>query len=128
VERYFLYAGIALCLFSLWAIARHDWVRLTRPSRRVLAQVTGHRTGRSDGAVNYAAIYRFSADGRDHDVTDAVYSSRPRPPLGEIVELGYPAGHPDLARPPRLLMWLAVYGLLIALLAVLGLKLMGWLD
>jgi hypothetical protein len=128
MELYFLLAGQALCLFSLWAIARFDWVRLTRPSRRVGAVVTGHRSSWSDGDKSYAAIYRFALGSTEHDVTDAVYGSSPKPPLGTRVELVHPEGRPDLARVPRPLMWLVVYGVLVGLDAVLLAKMMGWLP
>ena len=125
---YFLIAGQALCLFSLWAIARHDWVRLTRPSRRITAVVTGYRSSWSDGSKSFAAIYRFALGGAEHDVIDGVYGSSPKPPVGTRVELAYPEGRPDLARPPRPLLWLSVYGLLAAMEAVLLAKMMGWIG
>ena len=125
---YFLIAGQALCLFSLWAIARHDWVRLTRPSHRVRAVVTGHHSSWSDGSKSYAAIYRFALRGTEHDVTDAVFGSSPKPAVGTTVVLAYPEGRPDLARPPRLLLWLSVYGLLVGLEALLLAKMMGWIG
>jgi len=128
MELYFLIAGQALCLFSLWAIARYDWVRLTRPSRRIRAVVTGHRSSWSDGSKSFAAIYRYALGGAEHEVTDAVYGSSPKPPIGTTVELAYPEDRPDLARPPRLLMWLSVYGLLAGLEAVLLAKMMGWIG
>ena len=127
MERFFPLAGIALCLFSLWALARHDWLRLTRPSRRVLATVCGHRSANNEGKRNFAAIFRFSADGAEHEVTDALYSPKRTLPAGHVSELVYPEGRPDLARLPRLWLWLAVYGLLIGFIGVLCAKLMGWL-
>lgn len=125
---YLLIAGQALCLFSLWAIARYDWVRLTRPARRIPAVVTGHRAGWSGGDKSFAAIYRFALGGAEHDVTDGVYGSSPKPPVGTTVELVYPEGRPDLARPPRPLLWLSVYGLLVGLDAILLAKMMGWIG
>jgi hypothetical protein len=128
MENYFLWAGIALCLFSLWALARYDWLRLTRPSRRVMARVIGHRVGWDEGAKNYAAIYAFSDESGAHEVIDSVYSGSSRPSVGTLRELAYPAGRPDLARPPRLALWLAVYAMLMALAAILFAKWMGWLQ
>ncbi len=128
MELYFLIAGQALCLFSLWAIARYDWVRLTRASRRIGAVVTGHRSSWSDGSKSFAAIYRFTLGGAEHDVTDAVYGSSPKPPVGTRVELAYPEGRPDLARPPRPLLWLSIYGLLVGLDVVLLAKMMRWIG
>ncbi|MDE2595396.1 MAG: hypothetical protein KGL44_00815 [Sphingomonadales bacterium] len=128
MEYYFVYGGIALCLFSLWAIGRHDWLRLSSLSRSVTARVTGHREHYDDGARNWAAIYRFSAEGSEHEVIDSVYGSTRSPPEGTEVRLTFPVGHPELARPPRPLMWLGVYGVLLFLLGMLTAKAMGWLH
>lgn len=125
MERYFLYAGIALVLFSLWAIARHDLLRLTRSIRRVQARVGGHRTSWENSARSYATIYEFSDETGQHSVVDAVHGSFPKPEVGALVELAYPEGRPDLARPPRPLMWLAVYALLLGLLGLLVAKVAG---
>ena len=128
MKQWLLGGGMALCLFSLWAIGRHDWLRLTRPTRRAIAEVTGHRTGWSDGRRTYAALYRFTAEDGVHEVTDPVFTSSPRPPVGTMRELAYPEGYPELARPPRLLMWAAVYLLLIGLLGILLARATGWLP
>ena len=42
--------------------------------------------------------------------------------------LAYPVGRPDLARPPRPLLWLFVYGFLIVSLGLLIAKLLGLLP
>ncbi len=128
MKLYFLWAGITLCLFSLWALARHDWLRLTRPSLRVLATICGHRSTLDEGHRNYAALFRFSAEGAEHEVADSLYSPTRTFAVGTIMELVYPEGRPELARPPRLLMWIAVYGVLIGLGSVLAAKMMGWLG
>ena len=49
-------------------------------------------------------------------------------PLGAMVELTYPAGRPDLARPPRPLMWVAVYLLLAGMVAMLAASALGLLP
>lgn len=128
MERWFLGAGIALCLFSLWAVARHDWQRLIRPGRRVLARVTGHRESWENAARFYAAIYSFQDENGTHEVVDAVHASNPFPPVGTQVELTYPEGRPDLARPPRPLLWALVYLLLLFLTGMLAAKALGWLP
>jgi len=128
MERYFLWASIALCAFALWAIARHDWLRLTRPMRRVIGTVTGHRTGYEDGHKTFAAIYAFCDETGAHDVVDPVFSAKPQPDVGTMRELAYPAGHPDLARPPRPLLWIAIYGFLLLAIGLLAARLAGWLS
>jgi len=128
MERVFLWAGIALCVVSLWAVARRDWVRVTRPSRAVRAEVVGHLKNESDGAETWAARMRFSAEGAEHEVVDEVYSARRQPPVGAAVTLRYPLGHPPLARLPRPWTWGFVYAALLGLLAVLAGRLAGWIG
>ena len=127
VEDWFLYAGRALCLFSLWAFRLRDWLRLSSLSRTVEAEVVGHRISRDNDGTSYAPIYRFSAEGGTHRVSDEVLHARAQPPIGTRATLRYPVGHPELARVPRPLMWAGVYLLLIGLLAVLVAKKAGWL-
>ena len=128
METYFLYGGMALCLFSLWAIARYDWLRLTRPLSRALGEVTGYRSSWDDSIKTYAAIYRFGDASGEHEVIDAVYHAAPQPEIGTIRELAYPQGRPDLARPPRPWLWGGIYLLLLGLLGVLIAKVLGLLG
>lgn len=127
-ERWFLAAGIALCLFSLWAIGRHDLLRVIRPSRRVMAEVTGHRSSWEDSNYSYAAIYRFRDEAGEHEVVDAVYRAVASPAVGTRVELAFPEGRPDLARPPRPVLWALVYFLFFYLTGVLVAKWFGLLP
>lgn len=125
--RVWLLGGaITLCLFSLWAIGRYDWLRLTRPARRVLAEVTGYRPGNAKGGRTYAAIYRFADEAGTHEVIDAVFSTRQHPPIGSFRQLTYPVGHPQLARPPRPLLWVAVYLGILTLLGLLVARAIQW--
>ncbi|MFM5906228.1 MAG: hypothetical protein ACKOPO_01350 [Novosphingobium sp.] len=128
MRDYFIIAGMALCLCSLWAVVRHDWLRLTTISRQATGTVIGHRRVADGDGDSWAPIYRFSAEGRDHEVVDQVSSGRKQPPEGTQVQLSFPHGRPDLARPPRLVMWLCVYALLIGLFALLFGLWMGWVE
>lgn len=128
MEAWFLYASMALCLFALWAIARRDWVRLTTISRQVDAVVCGHRITRDSDGTSYAAILRFSAEGKEHEVVDQVLSPRPTPDEGTRVSLTYPVGRPDLARVPRPLLWGMVYALLTGMCLLLLAVATGWLP
>jgi len=117
-ERWFLASGIALCLFSLWAIGRHDWLRLVRPSRRITASVTGHRESWENSSRSYAAIYAFTDETGQHEVIDAVHKSFPLPETGARVPVGglsfgpgagtfarQRAGHPMRRRAPAFRAW-----------------------
>lgn len=125
---YLLWGGILLSLFCLWALARHDWLRLTRPSRRVESEVTGHRKHSDADGDSYAALYRFTADGAVHEVTDSVYASSRKPPVGTRRRLSYPEGRPDLARPSRPVLWAGTYALFIGMGGLLLAKATGWLP
>ena len=126
MKAYFLWSGIALCLFSLWVLARRDWIRLTRPAHSAMGEVIGHKAGWSEGHATYAAILRFDHPGGTCEVVDQVYSGSPRPPVGTIIALRYPEGHPELARPPRILLWLGVYAFLAGLCLLLLAKVFNW--
>jgi hypothetical protein len=127
MEAWFLYGGMALCLFSLWVIARKDWIRLRSMTRTAEGEVIGHRISRDNDGTSYSATFRFLAEGKVHEVTDALLSSRPQPPVGTKVTLSYPFGRPDLARIPRPWTWLFVYGTLLLMLAILIARAAGWL-
>ncbi len=124
----FIWASVALCVFSLVMIARLDWLRLTLPRRRVIARVTGHRLVSDTDGTGYSAIYVFEAEGGSHEVIDQVISSRRQPDPGSLIELVYPAGHPALARKPRLVMWAIAYAFLIGLTGFLVALGLGWVK
>ncbi|WP_310533571.1 hypothetical protein [Novosphingobium sp.] len=128
MRQVFIWAGVALCQFSLVIIARRDWLRLTLPSRRVIGRVTGHRIKRDSDGTGFSATYGFETEGGHHEVIDQVISTVRQPPEGTLVELTHPAGHPDLARPPRPLMWAAVYAFLLGLTGLLVALGLGLID
>lgn len=127
MEEALSFLAIALLVFALLAMLWHDRLRLLRPSVRVQGEVIGHRTGMSDGDTDYAALYRFTADGTVHEVVDRYHTATKRPDVGTVRTLHYPEGRPDLARPPRLAFWIMVYALLIAMAALLFAKMLGWI-
>jgi hypothetical protein len=66
---------------------------VVRHVRRVATE-----TGDSD---TWAAVYRFIAEGRTHEVEDRWSSVPARFKVGEHVTVEYPAGEPQHAAPPR---------------------------
>ncbi len=128
MKTYFLCGSLALCLFALWVMIRRDWLRLTRPASRVLATVVDHRAGWDEGSKVYSAVFRFTDVSGPREVVDQLRTATPRPPLGSQVELCFPEGHPELARPPRVLLWVSVYALLIGLSGMVFARLMDWLP
>jgi len=127
METAILSVGLLLCLTTLWLLGRRDWLRLTLPRRRVTASVTGHRVSRDDG-TSYSAIYAFADESGSHEVIDAVYEAAPRPPIGTVCELVYPAGHPELARPPRPVLWLFVYLVCGGCVAAIAARMLGYIG
>ena len=114
-----LWVSTALVLFALWAIARHDWVRLTRPSVKVRGRVVGHEAVQDDGNTCYSARIAFDVAGKPMEVLDQSRTLQTQPDVGTDVLLRYPDGRPDLARIPRSKTWIAIYAMLIATLAFL---------
>jgi uncharacterized membrane protein YccC len=126
METFASWFGIAIGVFALWALARHDWLRLTRKSQTVTAEIVDHHETRDEGRPMFAPIYRFLENGRSYDVVDAVLKNRRTPPIGTKRILVFPQGHPELARPPRWLMWIAVYLFLAIAIGMLAAHLLGW--
>lgn len=128
METAIIWVAIAFVALCLWLVARNDLVRLNGISRQVRGEVIGHHSSIHDNARSYAPIYRFSAEGETHEVTDQVYSGAPKPPVGTLVQLSYPHGRPDLARVPRPWMWLGVYAVMLLMLGILVSRKLGWLP
>jgi hypothetical protein len=93
----------------------------------VLAEVVGHRLLDDADGRSFAARYRFHDGIAQQEVTDQVGLNAPKPPVGTLVELAYPEGHPELARPPRPLTWVAAYAGLLYGLGVLIAKALGFI-
>ena len=128
METAIVWIAIAFVALCVGLVAKNDWPRLQRIGRSVTAEVVGHRSQIHDNTRSFAAIYAFEAEGARHEVIDQVYSGREHPPLGTRVALTYPVGRPDLARPPRPVMWLLVYAVLLLLLGILVAKALGLID
>jgi len=120
--------GLALCLFSLGVLARRQLAWAGRRRSRTLAEVIRYECTTDEGVAFYAAVYRFTAEGAEHEATDAVYSPRPSVALGDQIWLTYPDGRPELAAVPRPAMWLMVWLAVGAMTAVLAGVALGWLH
>ncbi|MFM5954250.1 MAG: DUF3592 domain-containing protein [Novosphingobium sp.] len=123
-----LFVAIAFVGLVLALMLRSDLPRWRSRSQTTLGEVIGHRSSYHDNARSFAAIYRFAAEGAEHEVIDQVYSARPQPPVGTLVQLSYPEGRPDLARVSRPVLWLFVYAVLLFGLAILIARTAGWLG
>ncbi|KPF78012.1 DUF3592 domain-containing protein [Novosphingobium sp. AAP93] len=99
----------AFYLLLLLGLMRFDYIRLTRPSCRVEAEVVRFKTVPTDGIDHYAPVYRFSSEGAEHEVADHVDSFIQQPPVGTTVALRHPAGRPDMAYVHRPVMHAFVY-------------------
>jgi len=119
MELVVLWSSTALVVFALWAIARHDWLRLTRASVRVKAKVVGHRCNSDDGQESFSACLAFDAAGHPTEVVDQLLLSQRSPAVGTEVWLYHPKGRPDLARIPRPATWTMVYAVLLGILTLL---------
>ena len=126
--NWFAWLGVAVCLIALWAVARRDLARRSGPSRRVLARVVGHKFKMTGGEAYYAAIYRFSARGVEHEIIDSHWHAAPTPEDGTFVEFVYPDGRPDLAQPARPWASSATYAAILVVLAAMLSIAFGWLG
>lgn len=125
MELVILWSAVGLVVFALWAIARHDWVRLTRGSVKVKAKVIGHRAISDDGQKSYSARFAFDVAGQSIEVVDKRLLTQRSPAVGSDVWLNYPKGRPDLARVPRPATWAFVYAMLLGMLTLLIFRLSG---
>lgn len=130
-------AGLALCLAGLWIVVGRiraagsgDWTKVTGQVIRHI-ETTDSTSSGDDNSVGpdqtvYAAVYRFTHEGRDYDVTDRVSRNKPTPAVGASAELMFPNGQPEKAQPPHkgpmfvLAVVLAVFSIVL-LMGLLGL-------
>jgi hypothetical protein len=128
VETYLIWTLISVCLITLAAVGRLDWLRLTGPRRRVMARVIGHRPHVEGSTNRFAALFSFTDESGVHEVVDSLYIKSKRPAVGTLRELVYPEGRPDLARAPRWWALAATYTVLLVIPAMLFGKWMGWMH
>ena len=119
-EQIFAALGLALTLFVIGALAWRDLGWRKRRRSQVEGEVAGFKSSVNDGVEVFAPVIRFAAEGGEHEMTDVVYSPRPKRAVGDKVQLIYPSGRPDLARISRPAMWVMVYGVLVLIAVVLA--------
>ena len=119
-ERIFAALGLALVLFVIGALAWRDLGWRNRRRTQVEGEVARFAPSMNDGVEVFAPVIRFSADGAEHEVTDVVYSARPKRAVGDKIKLIYPSGRPDLARISRPAMWVMIYGVLVFMAAIMA--------
>jgi hypothetical protein len=124
-----LWLCIALTVFCLAVLMREDWYHIAHPRRRVDATVVGHHRRVDDGSEAFAPVLQFKDDNQATvEVIDAVYSPTPTAAIGSVRKLEYPLGHPDKARIRRPVMRIVGYVAVLALLAMLVLRLNNWIS
>ena len=119
-QRIFAALGLALTLFAIGALAWQDFGWRHRRKVRIEGEVARFQPSMSNGTEVFAPVFRFTAEGATHEVTDVVYSPRPRRAVGDKALLIYPSGRPDLARISRPAMWVMVYAVLGLIAAILA--------
>ena len=127
-EQIFAALGLALTLFTIGALAWRDLGWRHRRRTQVEGEVASFKSSMNDGTEVFTPVIRFSAEGAEHEMTDVVYSPRPKRAVGDKVQLIYPYGRPDLARISRPVMWVMVYGVLAFIALVLGALAAGWME
>jgi hypothetical protein len=129
METFILWLCTAFAGVVLAFLAWEDWFHVSRPARRVMARVVGHRSHHSDSTKVYAAQFEFTGeDGKPVHVTDKVYMPRPKQSVGDRVELTHPKDMPHRARINRPWLRAGIYAAMLYLLVVLIGRLTGWLS
>lgn len=122
----FLWLTLAFVGVVLAILIAEDWQHLSKPARRVTATIVGFRSDIDEGARRFTARLSFTDEtGQSVEVLDKVYGPNRAPVEGSQVDLVYPAGRPDMARVPRPLLRLLIYGFLGFLLVMVVLRMMG---
>ncbi len=126
VEMIVLWLGLILSGAGLLLALRSDIAFIRNDTRRVQAKIVRHHRTREDGATMYAAILLLpDGHGRFIEVRDPLYTPFPKPVIGELVEVVYPADHPHKARIPHPWFRALMYGGLGYAFAIIGLQLLG---
>ena len=120
---------IAIGGFCAWMLA-DDWRFLMRRQRRASGVVIDHlREAGDDGATFFKAKIRFRGeDGREHVIVDRLGLPKPQHAIGDRVEVAYPQGYPQKARPYRWWLKPVAFTLVAGALALMIAKRFGWLS
>ena len=124
-ERILYALGLALTLFVIGSLAWRDLGWRNRRRTKVEGEVVAFKSSWNDGIETFTPVIRFAAEGAEHEVTDVVYSPKPKRALGDRAVLIYPYGRPELARISRPAMWVFVYGVLVLIAAILAANVAG---
>ncbi len=126
METFFLCLGIGLFGFALYFVLRDDVLFVRYPIVRTVGTVIGHQIATDEGSTFYMAQFEFLDEaGNKSQVTDTYGAGRAKPEVGRRVQLIYPSGYPDRARPSRHLLRALIYLFLVSMLGVLSAKLYG---
>lgn len=129
MENFFIWAGIVFLAVVLFFIAREDLILLTRRRVRTRGTVFDHQRRDDGDGPTYSIKVRFQDEsGRKIEFTDTYGGGTPKPSVGTVVDIVYPAGASDKARVRRLWVRWAIYAFLLFGLAVLFGRLTGWLK
>ena len=119
---------LAVALFALGSLAWRDLGWRNRRPCEVEGKVVSLKSSMNRGAEVFAPVIRFAAEGAEHEITDIVYSERPKRAVGDKVTLAYPDGRPELARIPRPLVQVMIYAAFVFMAAMAAAGTAGWLG
>ncbi len=126
---FFLWIGLVFAVSVLGILIWQDLPLLTSRQVRTKGTVYDHRGSLDDGARTYLAKIRFKAeDGRQIEIEDSSGGPAPKPPVGTLVDVVYPANAPDKGRVRRPFLRLLIYAFMLFVLAVVVGRLLGWLK
>ena len=127
---FFLWIGLVFAVSVLGILIWQDLPLLTSRKVRTKGTVYDHRSSLDDdGARTYLAKVRFTAeDGRQIEIEETSGGPAPKPPIGTLVDVVYPANAPDKARVRHAFLRLLIYAFMLFVLAVVVGRLLGWLK
>lgn len=129
VETFFLWTGLLFLIVVLFRLLVEDYTFRSSSLITAKGTVFDHIRATDTDDVTYSAQLRFVDDvGRQVEIADTVGRSAPTPPVGTVLTLVYPSGHPEKAVVRRCLLRGFVYAAILFMLAILAGRIAGWLP
>jgi hypothetical protein len=116
---------VAMLSFFVW----QDFWHYKGPHRATDGDVIGHRSSIEDGSTTYMARVSYTDHlGQRHEIEDTVGRAEPTPAIGATLRVHYPVSTPERGRVHRPVLRLVIYGVVLAMLAAMAAKMMGWVG
>ncbi len=126
---FFLWMGMIFLIPVLFALCLEDYRFRRLPLVTTQGTVFNHSRATDADGPSYSIQVRFDDEaGRPVEITDTVGRSVPNPPVGTVVKISNPIGHPEKAVVSRPFFRGFLYAIVLGMLAMLAARLAGWLP